>query len=108
VGVPTIVFHGDADATVTPGNGNAIAAEAAAAFEGVGTPLRPSSRIEPSPQGRSCQVTAYTDRAGRSLVEEWVVRGGAHAWFGGSPTGSYTDATGPDASEEIVRFFLQR
>ncbi|MDE1146438.1 MAG: PHB depolymerase family esterase [Azospirillaceae bacterium] len=102
-GVPTIIFHGDQDATVHPGNGDAIAAQAVASAPG----LRSSTRRGQAPGGPAYTRTVHVDAAGRAVCEHWTLHGAGHAWAGGSPSGSYTDPSGPDATREMVRFFLE-
>lgn len=99
--VPTIVFHGDRDTTVHPGNGDRILEQSASATSPVTKVLR--GRV---PDGHAYTRTIVTDRAGRVLSEHWNVHGAGHAWSGGSPAGSYTDPRGPDATREMLRFFL--
>jgi len=102
--VPLIVIHGDRDTIVAPVNADRLIAARIAAGDitGQGAPVTMRSD-----SGRSYTRTAHHDRDGTTVVESLIVHGGGHAWFGGSPTGSYTDSHGPNSSAEAIRFFLQ-
>ena len=103
--VPVITMHGDRDSTVHPDNSTQIHAALATApkLEGM---LR-TEEERASPSGRRYRRIALVDKAGRSFSEDWQIAGAGHAWSGGSPDGSYTEPGGPDASREMMRFFLQ-
>ena len=80
-GCRKIVFHGGADATVHPANGERILDEAA---RGAGPLAANRSRLGDRRPG-ACNRTALQDAEGRPVVERWLVEGGGHAWFGGDP-----------------------
>lgn len=101
--VPTISFHGDRDMTVGEVNAGEIMALAAAAH---GAPLEIARDTGTSAGGRRYTRVTSRDGTGRPLLEQWTLHGGGHAWSGGDAAGSYTDPTGPDASREMLRFFL--
>jgi poly(hydroxyalkanoate) depolymerase family esterase len=104
--IPTIVFHGTADRTVDQRNGLAIVHDATNA-EG-NARLHASSHEGKVDGGRRYTHEVFSDPTAQPLVELWIVHGAGHAWSGGSALGTYTDPSGPDASAEMVRFFLQR
>ena len=99
--VRTIVFHGDADNIVHPSNAAGIVGAS-----------KLGERIERadtrSSEGRTYTRTVIRDQSGWVVVEDWLLHGSGHAWSGGSAEGSYTDADGPDASGEMLRFFLEK
>ena len=102
---PVIVFHGDADATVSAANGDAVIAAALAGVDAVADTI-----ADPGGAKRQIRRTVWRS-AGASaeaptLAEQWVIEGAPHAWSGGASAGSYTDPRGPDASREMLRFFL--
>ena len=116
VGVPPlIVFHGDRDSTVHPCNAEQLLAyyRTAESTPGdrnaAGNPVPPIAvRKGQVPDGHAYTHATQRDAEGRPIMEQWTVHGLGHAWSGGSSAGSYTDAKGPDASTEMVRFFDQQ
>jgi poly(3-hydroxybutyrate) depolymerase len=96
---PTIVFHGDRDTRVHPDNGERVVVACA----GNAAPEFERSR---SDNGRQYTRRTFRDTSGRVVAEHWTVHGSGHAWSGGSARGSYTDAKGPSATEEMLRFFF--
>jgi poly(hydroxyalkanoate) depolymerase family esterase len=99
--LPAIIFHGDCDTTVHPNNGGQVLEQAIGT-----TSTRKSVYRGQIPGGYAYTRTTHTDAGGREILEHWNIHGGAHAWSGGSPAGSYTDPRGPDATREMLRFFL--
>ncbi|MCP3723347.1 PHB depolymerase family esterase [Paraburkholderia sp. CNPSo 3272] len=97
---PMIVFHGDADATVHPSNAARIVRGFERQHDGIDEERRSGAGR------RDCTVVRLVSRDGVD-AELWTIHGAPHAWAGGSARGSYTDASGPDASGEMLRFFLE-
>jgi poly(hydroxyalkanoate) depolymerase family esterase len=102
---PSIVFHGDRDGVVHPSNADGFLSHL----------RRPSARplVSRIVRGRSRGGREFTRALhryadGDVLLEDWVLHGIGHAWSGGHRAGSHTDPAGPDASREMMRFFLAR
>lgn len=100
--IPTIVFHADKDTIVHPRNGDLVVAQVGAM--GATTIETHSGQV---PGGHAFSRTIHITSTNKTVLERWVIHGGGHAWSGGSTLGSYTDPRGPDASREMLRFFLQ-
>ncbi|WP_378948585.1 alpha/beta hydrolase family esterase [Paracoccus sp. R86501] len=99
-----IIFHGSTDATVHPANGDALAQLALDPAEAQS--LQADEHGQQN--GRNFQRRTTYAPDGSAAVEYWTVEGLGHAWSGGKAAGSYADPKGPDASAEMVRFFLSR
>jgi len=113
--VPVIVFHGDCDTTVHPSNAEQLLAHyrtvdgTPGGRNAAGKPVPPVAvRKGQVPDGHAYTRATQRDADGRPIMEQWIVHGLGHAWSGGSRAGSYTDAKGPDASAEMMRFFDQQ
>ena len=106
--VPTIVFHGDQDQTVNQVNAEQVLSQAKATLQASNDEYFnvDKQQITP-PQGRSYTRTQFKDAQQHTQIEYWLIQGAGHAWAGGSPAGSYTDPQAPNASREMLRFFLE-
>ena len=112
--VPVIVFQGDADRTVWAGNGDTVVRQwlTTSRLASGGGPeydfARPhASNADRAPGGLSYEVRSWNNKAGRPVVQYWVVSDLGHAWSGGASAGSYTDPRGPSATRAMCDFFDQ-
>ena len=108
--VPAIIFHGDADQTVHPRNGENVLAASVARGGTRYAPAADSPHVEQGESGRGRRYTrsVYRDTAGKVHAEYWLVHGAGHAWSGGDADGSYTDNLGPDATRAMLQFFFDQ
>jgi poly(3-hydroxybutyrate) depolymerase len=88
--------------TVNAVNGDQVIAQSKATAD-----LRTTVSRGEAPDGLRYTRCVHMDENGRTILEQWVLHGAGHAWSGGSSAGSYTDPRGPNASREMLRFFLQ-
>jgi poly(hydroxyalkanoate) depolymerase family esterase len=103
-----IVFHGDRDSIVSPVNADQLITSRLAALPAGATgPASPPTTYGAGGGKHRHTRAVHRDPAGQVVAEKWTIHGADHAWSGGSPDGSYTDGRGPDASREMVRFFLR-
>ena len=96
--IPTIVFHGDKDHTVNAANAEQVISQSQA-----GQVF--TTEVTETP---GYTRTIQTGPGGAPVLEKWILHGAGHAWSGGSSAGTFTSPNGPDASREMLRFFLER
>ncbi len=107
-----IVFHGDADSTVSPRNGEQLVE---AALHQLGdAAVRSETQQGAAPSGQTYTRTLFhapgAKKRGESTdvrVEQWTLHGAGHAWSGGAASGSHTNPGGVSATQEMLRFFLE-
>lgn len=114
-----IVFHGDADTTVSAKNGEQLVDAALQAALGDKRAAVQESQPGQSDAGQRFTRHLYRavngadadadgdHRAADVLVEHWVLHNAGHAWSGGSAKVGQTDPRGVNATKEMLRFFLE-
>ncbi|MCP1677070.1 poly(hydroxyalkanoate) depolymerase family esterase [Natronocella acetinitrilica] len=111
--VPNIMFHGDQDHTVRPGESDTVSEHwgthrsSGHSENGADAALDVRRQHGQVPNGHTYTQSSFRDPAGKVMAEHWLIHGAGHAWSGGSASGTYTDGRGPDASAEMLRFFLE-
>ena len=113
--MPVIVFQGDVDPYVNPLNAEQVITQWAKTNDYLDDGKDNESFKDQLarttqgsvPGGHEFTKSVYTDRAGRLLMEKWLVKGLGHAWSGSPTAGAFADPKGPNASFEIWRFFAE-
>jgi poly(hydroxyalkanoate) depolymerase family esterase len=109
--IPIIVFHGDMDCTVNQKNSEDVVRQTVECYMArVPGKSREAALLEETGETGGRSFTRHTHRGERGdvIAEHWTIHGSGHAWSGGNLEGSYTDMRGPDASKEMLRFFMEQ
>ena len=109
--IPIIVFHGDVDSTVHQKNSADVVQQSIECHMAQAPgESRDTAVLEETGEdsGRSFTRHTHLGQTGDVIAEHWTIHGTGHAWSGGNSRGSYTDAHGPDASREMLRFFMEQ
>ena len=110
--VPAFVVHGKADVVLSKRNGDETVMQWTALFDQVRRrsgllPLVKGTDVTATVNQYTTHRTGWTDEQGRTMISALVVDELGHAWSGGSTTGTFADAKGPDVSRLIVQFCEQ-
>ncbi len=109
--IPIIVFHGDVDNTVHQKNSADVVQQSIECYQAQtpGESCDMAMLAETGEaSGRSFTRQTHRGSMGDVVAEHWTIHGAGHAWSGGDQRGSYTDTNGPDASREMLRFFMRQ
>jgi poly(hydroxyalkanoate) depolymerase family esterase len=104
--IPAIVFHGGSDHVVNPANAVRLAGQLAAiqgTRPGETTVRTMGEKVETA---GGYHYTRVLQGNASAPIELWVVEELGHAWSGGSANGTFADEKGPNATTEMLRFFL--
>jgi poly(hydroxyalkanoate) depolymerase family esterase len=104
--ISAILFQGGSDHVVNALNADQLATQLAAqgATSGKEVVAHPTEKLEAA---GGYHYSRVVHRSGNTSVEVWIVDELGHAWSGGSTEGSFTDKNGPNATSEMMRFFLE-
>ena len=105
--LPLFLMHGARDAVVAPANADAFEAQWRAWLQarGVDRPQRSETRDDLN--GSVVVTRTERDAAGRPWLMSVRLAEVGHAWPGGDPSGSWTDAAAPDGSVRLFAFLRE-
>jgi poly(hydroxyalkanoate) depolymerase family esterase len=104
IGMPLIAFHGDQDATVNVRNSEQLIEQWVQSMPDPNAVAK--QEMSKRSNGRQYLRRVYRDSSTHRVAEFWQIQAAGHAWSGGDSRGTFTDPKGPDASREMLRFFL--